>query len=444
MIVVPGAAAIDSLLVLGFGVTGRAVAQHALRAGVRPFVSEAGALDAGAISWLGSHGVPLEQGKHSERFLGQVDAVVLSPGVPIEHRIVRTARARGLPVLSELDLASLQAPSIPIVAVTGTNGKGTTVTVIDAMLRRAGRSPLLGGNIGTPFVSLLDRVSGSDVVVLEASSYQLEQTQHLKPAVAVLLNLTPDHLKRHGTMEAYAAAKGRIFQRQDPGDVAVLPAELAERFTQGSARRVLFDAPPPELPAGAAGLSPHNRSNLAAALCAVRGFDPSIDPTAMDVADFDDAFRLPHRMETVGSIAGVRLINDSKSTNADSAIAALRAIDRPAVLLLGGRSKGAGYKALSEEIHARDVRTVVAFGEAANDFERILADSGIEAVLAPTLEEAVEAGLAAASAGDVLLFSPACSSFDSYRNYEERGDAFVRAVRRVAGFSFAEGKDVDN
>jgi UDP-N-acetylmuramoylalanine--D-glutamate ligase len=441
MIVAPGAGTLRSLLVLGFGVTGRALIEFSLRSGVRPFVSERSALRPDAKRWLDERGIPWEEAGHTERFLGDADAVVLSPGVPPSEPIVGAAEAAGIPVLSELDLAALQAPSIPIVAVTGTNGKGTTVTLIDAILRVSGHDPRLGGNIGIPFVSLLEGISGSDVVVLEASSYQLEQSRFLRPRVGVLLNLTPDHLARHGTMAAYAAAKGRLFLRQERGDTAVLPAALAARFPQGLARRVLFDERPLRLPAGGERLAPHNRLNLAAAICAVEAFDSSVGPAAVDVRSLADAFRLPHRMEHVGTIDGVAIIDDSKSTNADSAVAALRAMSAPTVLLLGGRSKGAGYEALAAEIGRSDIRAVILFGEAGEEIQALLARSGIEMKRAASLERAVEAGLAAARPGDALLLSPACSSFDAFRDFAERGDAFVRAVRERPGFTPCLAKD---
>jgi len=445
MIVAPGGRPIRSLLILGFGVTGRAVAEFAAAHRVRALISEGGSLGERARTWLDARGVPFEEGGHTERFLGQAEAVVLSPGVRADEPVVRAAEAADLPVLSELDLATLQVPSLPVVAVTGTNGKGTTVVLIDEILRQAGWHSTVGGNIGTPFVSLLDGVEELDVIVLEASSYQLEQTRFLKPRVAALLNLTPDHLKRHGTMAAYAAAKGRLFRRQEPDDVAVLPMALAAVFDQGSARRIFFDAREIALPPGADHLAPHNRLNLAAAVCAACAFNPSIDPKEIDLSTLESAFHLPHRMEEVGRLDGVRIVNDSKSTNADSAVAALRSTDGPAVLLLGGRSKGAGYEALADEIRRRavrqEIRSVVLFGEAAAEFEIVFAGAGAVTERASSLEEAVDIGLAAAAPGDSLLLSPACSSFDAFRNYEARGNAFVEVVRARPGFEEAESKD---
>jgi len=432
---------IERILVLGFGVTGRAVAESCFARDLLVSVSDAGRLSDEARGWLDARGIPFEEGGHTERFLPTADALVLSPGVPVDHPIVCEARRRGLLDFSELDLAFALAGEIPIVAVTGTNGKGTTVTLIDALLRGIGRTPCVGGNIGTPFVSLLARIRDCDVVVLEVSSFQAEQSRLLRPQVGVLLNLAPDHLDRHGSMAAYAAAKGRLFRLQTERDATILPFALRDAFPQGRGRRIYFDAPPPLLPDGAAGLRPHNRANLAAAVTAVAVLDPRLEPDSVPLAALSEAFNLPHRMQAIGSIDGVRAVDDSKSTNADAAVAALRATDAPTVLLIGGRHKGAGYEALVAEIGRQDVRAIVLFGEAAADLGPLFASTPATVLLTGSLDEAVEAGLASARAGDVLLFSPACASFDAYRSYAERGDAFAKAVRGRPGFELRLAKD---
>jgi len=430
-------------LVLGFGVTGRAVVEFCLRRELPALVSEARRLTDDERAWLTDHGIAFEENGHTERLLSNADVVVLSPGVPAGHPVPSAARDAGILVLSELDFASSQAFGVPIVAVTGTNGKGTTVTLIDAILRRTGWHTRLGGNIGTPFISLVEGIEDCDAVVLEASSFQLEQSELLRPRVGALLNLTPDHLDRHATMATYAEAKGRLFRLQDHEDVAVVPSGLRDRdvFRQGKGRRISYDAPPLALPVATELLSPHNRENLAAAVSCVSALDPTFDGRALAIDSLQDAFSLPHRMEEIGAVNGVRVINDSKSTNANSTIAALRAIDARTTSLLGGRHKGAGYTALAQEILSRDVQQVVVFGEAASYFEDLFENEGITTMRAASMEEAVALGLAGARSGDVLLFSPACSSFDAFRNYAERGEAFVRAVRACSGFVERTGKD---
>ncbi len=433
---------IRRIVVLGFGITGRAVAGFCVRVGLPVAVSDANRLSDASRTWLRAHGVPYEDGGHTAEWVTSGDAVILSPGVSIDSAVVVAAREAGLLVSSELDLAQSQVPSIPIVAVTGTNGKGTTVTLIDAILRSAGVHTSLGGNIGTPFISLVDRIEGESVVVLEVSSYQLEQSVRFRPTIGVLLNLAPDHLERHRTMSAYAAAKGRLLQFQREDDTAVLPFELRDRFRQGRARRRFYDEPYPNLPAGWERLSPHNRRNLAAALTAVDALAPNLDLSGLAIDRVAGAFALPHRMEEVGSVAGIRAIDDSKSTNADAAIAALRSVEGPVVLLLGGRHKRAGYDALAREIRTRDVRHAVLFGEAAERLAEALAAAGIRPLRATDLEAAVTTGLTVARPGDTLLFSPACSSHDAFTDYAARGDAFVRLIRAQADDGHRPHKDL--
>ena len=427
---------VKSALVLGFGVTGRAVVAHLEAKDVGVRISESGRLSDEDRNRLAERGILFEEGGHTGRFHAGVDAVILSPGVPIAHPAALMAQCEDIPVLSEIDLAfnEVLTGKMSVVAVTGTNGKGTTVTLIDAILRQVGIRSCVGGNIGTPFISLLEAADDCDAFVLELSSYQLEQCRRFRPHVGVLLNLTPDHLARHRTMRAYAAAKGRLFRNQQRDDLAVLPSTLSDEFTQGHARRIHFDAPVPPLPAGAENLAPHNRANLAAAICAVRELAPSLDPKTLEWDRLAEAFALPHRMQVVGSIRDVRIIDDSKSTNPDATIAALRAIKGPVVLLLGGRHKGAGYDVLAREVARPQVRQAVVFGEAGDDLERWLRSAGVVPAHVTTLAQAIDAGLGIAAPGDTLLFSPACASFDAFGSFEERGDAFLEAVRSRAAF----------
>lgn len=428
-----GDVAIERLSVIGFGATGRAVCRYARDHSVPTFLSERRALTDAERAWLAENGIPYEDGGHTDEALAGVDAIVLSPSIPMDLPLLDRARRDGIPIYSELDLAALVSGAHPIVAVTGTNGKSSTVALIGDLLRFWGRKAAVVGNIGDPFISAADHVDQLGPVVVEASSYQLEQSVSFHPDVGVLLNLAPDHLVRHKTMDAYAGAKGRLFRLQTSDDVAILPGDLAGRFPQGGARRVLFDDDHSDLPDEANPLNPHQRANLRAAFCACEVLLPGIDRSDVPIERILSALRLPHRMDEVGSVGGVRAVNDSKATNPAATIAALAAIGGPTVLLLGGHSKSAGYEALVEAIEATPIRRIVLFGEAAERLSDLLVGQPFDRVL--DVEGAIRVGLAAARPGDTLLFSPACASFDQYDSFEQRGEEFARRIRAHAGFS---------
>jgi UDP-N-acetylmuramoylalanine--D-glutamate ligase len=430
-----GSATVERLLVVGFGVTGRAVCQYAVKHNTKTFLSEQRELTNGECAWLGENGLPYEDGGHTDRALAGINAIVLSPSVPLTLPLIEHAKRCGIPVYSELDLAALVSAVRPIVAVTGTNGKSSTVTLIGDLLRFCGREAPVVGNIGVPLINVADDVGRYDAIIVEVSSYQLEQSVAFRPDVGVLLNLEPDHLAHHETMEAYAEAKGRLFRLQTPDDVAILPSELANRFPQGAARRVFYDDERLSLPDGAERLSLHQRANLRAALCACEALLPGTDWRQVPIDRILAALRLPHRMEEIGFVDGVRAIDDSKATNPASTTAALAAIDGPTVLLLGGRSKGAGYEVLREAVETSAVRRIVLFGESGKWLSGLFEGHPLDCV--SDVEAAVRVGLEAARPGDTLLFSPACSSFDQFCSFEERGEEFARAIRLRAGFSNA-------
>ena len=433
---------IDRLLIAGLGATGRAIAQFCESRGIRFSVTESRSLAPADVKWLRDRASAHEVGGHTDRLLDGVDAVVPSPGVPADAPLLRAAAERGLLILSELDLATAVGTSPPIVAVTGTNGKSTTVTLIGELLRRAGVRAPVAGNIGLPFLAIVDRARDEDAIVLEVSSFQLEQSCLFRPRVAVLLNLAPNHLERHGSMTAYRAAKEKIFARQTDADVAVLPADLAGEVDHGAGRLVLYDRPIPPLPRGSEGLSHVNRLNLAAAVTACAALLPGFDASTQRVEDYDAALHLPFRQQQIGAIAGVRLINDSKATSPAATLAALRSVSGPIVLLLGGRSKKGGYDDLARALRDFDVRAVILFGEARDEVALHLRAEGVEFVATADLEAAVAAGLAAARPGDALLLSPACSSFDAFASYEERGEAFTRYCERRPEFTPSRSKDL--
>lgn len=413
--------------VLGYGRTGRAVAAYLLGHGVDVFVSDSGALSRADEDSLGKRQVPFEQGGHTLRALDGADLIVLSPGIRPDLSILNEARERSVQILSELDLAYLLMQDIPLIAVTGTNGKSTTVKLIEGILSGEGIKAIAAGNIGLPFITLAD--DPPDVVVLEVSSFQLEQSSMFHPHVACLLNIAPDHLDRHGSMDRYVAAKLSIFDRQRNSDLAVVSRDTLLSKGSIAARLIYFDDV--VLPAGKSidSLLPHNLSNLRAAISCCRGILPDLDATKIDIPALEGAFHLPYRMQEEPSLGGVRVINDSKSTNAASAITALAAVDGPCILILGGRHKGAGYDDLARTIVQREVRSVILFGEGKHFLSSALRDvSYAQTSLCSDLESALKLSLKRAGKGDTILFSPACSSYDQYNNYVERGEHFSRLI----------------
>ncbi len=432
---------VGHVLVVGYGLTGRAAAAFCVRMGVHFSVSDSGRLSPSDEAWLRDHAHDVEVGGHTERLLDLADVVMVSPGVPSGLGLVTAATERGIPVVSELDVAAAYAGGRRTVAVTGTNGKSTTVSLIGSLLERAGVRAAVAGNIGLPFLEIADRAADWDVAVLEVSSFQLEQSVLFHPHVGVLLNLTPNHLERHGSMAAYTAAKLRLFAHQTSSDVAILPAHLAGTVDHGRGRLVLYDRPFPPLPRGSDDVGEVRRLNLAAAVAACREIAPGFDATTVGANELSRALYLPFRQEAVGTVGGIRVVNDSKATSPAATTAALRSVRGPVVLLLGGRSKRGGYDELAAFLAEFPPRGAVVFGEARTEIAEHLARAAVPHSIVGDLEAAVAAGLALARPGDALLLSPACSSFDAFVSYEERGLAFNRIVRRLPGFAAADAAD---
>jgi UDP-N-acetylmuramoylalanine--D-glutamate ligase len=351
--------------------------------------------------------------------LDEVEVLVKSPGVPGEAPLVAAARERGIPVWSEIELASRLLPN-PIVGVTGTNGKTTTTELLGAML--AART---AGNVGTALSELVGDVPADDWIVCELSSFQLEDVDRFRPRIAVLLNLEPDHLDRHGSFEAYRAAKLRVFENQVVEDVAIVPRGFGP--VPGAARRVEFAADD-ELPAEPLIPGVHNRENAAAATAAARA-------AGRDDAAIAEALRtfpgVEHRLELVAEFDGVRYVNDSKATNAAATRRALTAYDAPTHLILGGRPKGETWDELAREIAAADVVTAYLIGEAAEPLSVDLGYENVPYLISVTLERAVAEAASAARPGDVVLLSPACASYDQFLDYEHRGEEFRRLVQNL-------------
>jgi UDP-N-acetylmuramoylalanine--D-glutamate ligase len=347
--------------------------------------------------------------------LDGVRTVVKSPGVPREAPVIAGALDRGIEVTGELEIAWRLLPN-EFIAVTGTNGKTTTVELLGAIHREAGIPVEVAGNVGTPLAS----IEPSDaVVVAEASSFQLEDSSAFAPDAALLLNLAPDHLDRHHTLDAYRAAKLRIFANQGPDQLAVIPPGIGA--IPGEGRRIEFGEHDLEDVETIRLRGPHNRENAmaAAAVAAARGIDR--DAIRHALANFAG---VPHRLEEVAVREGVTYVNDSKATNVASAAVALRSFEGGVHAILGGSLKGGGFGDLREPLAQRAAAAYL-IGEAAGALERDLAGT-VTLHRCGDLAHAVEAARAAAQPGDTILLSPACASYDQFRDYEERGDEFRR------------------
>jgi UDP-N-acetylmuramoylalanine--D-glutamate ligase len=442
------------VLVVGLGKSGVASALFLNAKGARVTVSDSKSEDqlGEAIPVLLDAGIAVETGGHGERTFHGQDLIVVSPGVPVDAPPLVQARALGETVIGEIELAAQFFPGT-IVAITGSNGKTTTTTLAGEIIAAGGFPTIVGGNIGTPAILLVEGATPDTIAVLEVSSFQLETIQTFRPKVAVVLNVTPDHLDRHRTFATYVDAKARIFENQQATDFAVLNAddptcaELPGRtrakvfwfsrkkeVNQGAYMRdgdiVFRDAktqsevmPISEIPLKGA----HNLENVLAAICvgAVMGCKP--DAMRRAVRDFK---AVEHRLEYVATIRGVEYYNDSKATNVDATIKALESFPANIHIILGGKDKGSDYSVLKDLLKQRAKR-VYTIGAAAEKIESQVGDSA-EIVRAETLDAAVKRIASTAAAGDIVLLAPACASFDQFQNYEERGRVFKQLVQALA------------
>jgi UDP-N-acetylmuramoylalanine--D-glutamate ligase len=407
-----------SYLVLGLARSGQAGALALRRRGEEVIGVDASPnIDAGRLA---EAGVEVHVGTEEERLLDGVETLIKSPGVPGEAPLVQAARTRGIPVWSEVELGSRLLGN-PIVGVTGTNGKTTTSELLGAMLGAP-----VAGNVGRALCELDGRVESGQVVVCEVSSFQLEDIHVFEPYVAVLLNLEPDHLDRHGTFEAYADAKLRIFENQGEDDVAIVPRRF--EAIPGKARRIEF-APTDELPAEPLIPGAHNRENAAAATAAARALGVEDARIAEALETFPG---VAHRLEPVADTHGVLFVNDSKATNTAAARRAVAAYDQPLHVILGGRGKGESYTELALDLAGR-ARRAYLIGEAAREMDVALELAGVDHELSGDLETAVRAAAKNARPGEIVLLAPACASYDQFHDFEERGEAFKRLVTEVAG-----------
>jgi UDP-N-acetylmuramoylalanine--D-glutamate ligase len=353
--------------------------------------------------------------------LDGVDVLVKSPGVPGEAPLVVAAREHGIPVWSEIELAARLLPN-PLVGVTGTNGKTTTTELLGALL-----GARTAGNVGTALSELVGEVEPGEWIVCELSSFQLEDIEELKPRIAVLLNLEPDHLDRHRSFERYRDAKLRVFENQTAEDVAVVPRGFGP--VPGGGWRVEFSADD-ELPAEPLIPGAHNRENAAAATAAARAAGVGDEAIATALRTFPG---VPHRLELVTEIDGVRYVNDSKATNTAAARRALTAFKAPLHLILGGSLKGERFDEFAADVARANVVTAYLIGEAAEPLATDLGYASVPFLLSTTLERAVAEAASAAQPGEVVLLSPACASYDQFRDFEHRGEEFRRLVENLQG-----------
>jgi UDP-N-acetylmuramoylalanine--D-glutamate ligase len=440
------------VLVVGLGKSGVASALFLQARGAKVTVSDSKPQDqlGEEIPVLLDHGIAVETGGHGERTFRGQDLIVVSPGVPVDSPPLVQARSLGEPVIGEIELASQFLPK-NIVAITGSNGKTTTTTLAGEIIAAGGFSTAVGGNIGTPAISLVEQAKPETVVVLEVSSFQLETIRTFRPKVAVVLNITPDHLDRHRTFEAYTNAKARIFENQRPEDFAVLNADdiasaaLASRsqaqvfwishkkevkqgtyvrdgrifFRDSKGQHEIMQTSEIPLKGG------HNVENVLAAVCvgALTGCDAGSIATA--VRNFK---AVEHRLEYVATIRGVEYYNDSKATNVDATIKALESFPANVHLILGGKDKDSDYTQLNDLLKQR-VKRVYTIGAAAEKIESQI--KGVEFDHSETLETALRRASAIAASGDVVLLAPACASFDQFQNYEHRGRVFKEVVHSL-------------
>ncbi len=424
------------------------VTDQATAAGLGPFAEQARRLGAG-----------LELGGHRlETFLA-ADLVVISPGVPHDLPPLEKARRRGIPVIGEIELAS-RFIQIPLVAITGTNGKTTTTEMVGRILAASGRRVFVGGNIGNPLIEIVGGQKDLDVIVAEVSSFQLDTTISFRPQVAVLLNISADHLDRYPDMAAYVASKARIFANQQADDTAIFNADdprIADLVSRLTARPMPFYTAddPDRVPADAAAIvlddrivlyphsgrklvvelsqnalmGVHNRQNMAAAALAALAAGAAPEAVRTALGRFEP---LEHRLETVATVRGVHFVNDSKATNVDAVARALECFSCPVVLIMGGRNKGYDFRSLQDHLRRR-VKKLIVIGEAADEILAALGHLPPEgSARAKDMQEAVRKAFETAVAGETVLLSPACASFDMFGNYAERGKEFRRQVEALS------------
>ena len=443
------------VLVLGGGISGVGVAKVLAQSGAKVLLSDNKKTPAilADETALAANGVELAIGEQTVQLLDSLDCLVLSPGISLYAPLPRLATERGIEVVSEVEVA-YRLCNIPLIAITGTNGKTTTTALLGELLISSGYNTVVGGNIGAALSLEIANNSEADVVVAEISSYQLEAAREFRPHIAVMLNLTPDHLERHKTMEEYLAMKAKIFSRQQADDYLVLNYDddklrlLAvtaaaqviwfsrrERLEQGVYINngqiviVIGDKKIELMPTSKLKLlGAHNIENVLAAVACAYLFGANLNAMVSTLQQFAG---VEHRIEWVRELSGINFYNDSKATNPESTIPALEAFEQPIILLAGGKDKNTALDELMARVREKNVRLIV-FGEAAERFVRAAQSAMISNVSeTKDLPAALRIAKAMATAGDVVLLSPACASYDQYSNFEERGRHFKQLVNEL-------------
>jgi len=439
-----------NILVIGLGRSGKAASLKLKALGATVLASDTSEKDEikQVAAELEKSGITVRLGKQEESLLDEINLIVVSPGVPSRVPVLEAARRRGIPIWSEIELA-YRLTGKPIVAITGTNGKTTTTTLTGKVFEAAGKKPAVAGNIGVPLVTAVDDAD-VETLVVEVSSFQLDTIVDFRPKVSVLLNITEDHLDWHPDFEDYVRAKNRLFANQTDDDVAILNMddEVVRSLAPRIKAKVVGTSKKQELHPGVfirngrviadiggevdiCGVDEvkirgdHNLDNImaVAGISLVFGIEPTVIKEV--VAGFTG---LSHRTEFIASVDGVEYYNDSKATNVDATVKALTAFNKPIVLLVGGRNKGNSFTALAQYIDInRQVRAVVGFGEAGHEILRALPVGTLQEY-AGTVDDAVVRAARLAQPGDIVLFSPACASFDAFNGYAQRGEAFRQAV----------------
>ena len=440
------------VLVVGLARTGVATALFCAARGARVTATDTRSESeiGEAIAKLHEAGVALELGGHREKSFLEQDLIIPSPGVPADDAHLKAARAKGVAIWSEIELA-YRFMKGRLLGITGSNGKTTTTSLIGHILKTAGIQTILAGNIGTPLIACVDAMNDETWTVAELSSFQLELVDTFRPNIGVFLNLTPDHLDRHHTLQAYGAAKARLFENQTGEDAAILNADDAattpyapslprvywfsrkQRVAQGAyvrAEEIVFRQDGLEeillkledIPLAGA----HNVENVLAAAAATRLAGASPSAIAKGVRSFAG---VEHRLEFVSEISGVRYYNDSKATNVDATLKAIDAFPGCILVILGGKDKGSDYTVLQRPLREKAILALL-IGAAAEKIEKQISGS-VAIERAETIERAVEIASHAAQRGDVVLLAPACASFDQFQNYEHRGRVFKDLVRHL-------------